>query len=100
MVIFYLAAKYLWKNSSIKVNIEHVDKVKITISGLPSKKVVLVPLTTIAMSVESDPIIDDAYPAIWPKGFIANAFKFPKIKPKKEKLIIINIENQTRFNEK
>ena len=34
------------------------------ISGLPSKKVVLVPLTTSAMSVESDPIIDDAYPAI------------------------------------
>ena len=52
------------------------------------------------MSVESDPIIDEAYPAICPKGFIANAFKFPKIKPKKEKLIIINIENQTRFNEK
>ena len=39
-------------------------KVNITISGLPSKKVVLVPLTTSAMSVESDPIIDDAYPAI------------------------------------
>ena len=52
------------------------------------------------MSVERDPIIDDAYPAIWPKGFIASAFKFPKINPKKEKLIIINIENQTRFNEK
>ena len=39
------------------------------------------------MSVERDPIIDDAYPAIWPKGFIANAFKFPKINPKKEVII-------------
>ena len=79
---------------------EHIDKVKTTTSGVPSKQVALEPLTTNATNVERAPIIDDAQPAMWPKGFIASAFKFPKINPKKEKLIIIQMVNKTKLNEK
>ena len=48
----------------------------------------------------SAPLTDDAYPAMCPKGFIAKAFKLPKINPKKEKLTIMKIENHAKFNEK
>ena len=50
--------------------------------------------------MDNAPITDDAYPAMCPKGFIAKAFKLPKINPKKEKLTIIKIENHVKFNEK
>jgi hypothetical protein len=50
--------------------------------------------------VDNAPITDDAYPAMCPKGFIAKAFKLPKINPKKEKLTIIKIENHAKLKEK
>ena len=87
-------------NKSKKVEIEHTERVKITTIGVPLKNVDAKPLTISAINVDSAPITDDAYPAICPKGFIARAFKFPKINPKKEKLIIINIENHAKLNEK
>ena len=87
-------------NKRKKVEIEHTESVKITTIGVPSKNVDAEPLTISAINVDSAPITDDAYPAICPKGFIARAFKLPKINPKKEKLIIINIENHAKLNEK
>ena len=87
-------------NNRKKVEIEHTESVKITTIGVPSKNVDAEPLTVSAINVDSAPITDDAYPAICPKGFIARAFKFPKINPKKEKLIIINIENHAKLKEK
>ena len=87
-------------NKRKKVEIEHTESVKITTIGVPSKNVDAEPLTTSAINVDSAPITDDAYPAICPKGFIARAFKFPKINPKKEKLIIINIENHAKLKQK
>ena len=70
---------------------------KITTIGVPSKNVDAEPLTISAINVDSAPITDDAYPAICPKGFIARAFKLPKINPKKEKLIIINTVSYTHL---
>ena len=93
-------SKSFFVNKRKKVEMEHTESVKITTIGVPSKNVDAEPLTTSAINVDTAPITDDAYPAICPKGFIASAFKFPKINPKKEKLIIINIENHAKLNEK
>ena len=97
---YYFFSKSFCVNKRKKVEIEHTESVKITTIGVPSKNVDAEPLTTSAINVDSAPITDDAYPAICPKGFIARAFKFPKINPKKEKLIIINIENHAKLKEK
>ena len=99
-VLLYSLRACLLVNNSPNVKTEHNDNVTTTTFGFPSKNVDPNPLTTNAINVERAPIIDDAYPAMWPKGFIARAFKLPKINPKKEKLIIIKIENQTKFEEK
>ena len=98
--LYSFLSKIFCVNKRIKVEIEHTESVKITTIGVPSKNVDAEPLTTSAINVDSAPITDDAYPAICPKGFIARAFKFPKINPKKEKLIIINIENHAKLKEK
>ena len=93
-------SKSFFANKRKKVEIEHKKSVKITTIGVPSKNVDAEPLTISAINVDSAPITDDAYPAICPKGSIARAFKLPKINPKKEKLIIINIENHAKLSEK
>ena len=98
--LFIFFRRVFCVNKRKKVKIEHKESVKITTIGVPSKNVDAEPLTTSAINVDSAPITDDAYPAICPKGFIARAFKFPKINPKKEKLIIINIENHAKLKEK
>ena len=87
-------------NKRKKVKIAQIESVIITTIGVPSKNVDAEPLTISAINVDNAPITDDAYPAMCPKGFIAKAFKLPKINPKKEKLTIINIENHVKLNER
>ena len=101
LLSFYsLFSKSFCVNKSKKVKIAHIERVKITTVGVPSKNVDAEPLTISAIKVDNAPITDDAYPAMCPKGFIAKAFKLPKINPKKEKLTIIKIENHVKLNER
>ena len=96
----YFFSKSFCVNKRKKVKIAHIESVTITTIGVPSKNVDAEPLTISAINVDNAPITDDAYPAMCPKGFIAKAFKLPKINPKKEKLTIIKIENHVKLNEK
>ena len=73
-------------NKRKKVKIAQIESVIITTIGVPSKNVDAEPLTISAINVDNAPITDDAYPAMCPKGFIAKAFKLPKINPKKDHL--------------
>ena len=49
--------------------------------GVPSNRTLTPVARTAAKIVEIPPITLAVKPAMWPMGSIANAFKFPKVKP-------------------